>query len=532
MEGLESRTSVTVRQLRIFLLAAAVLAGMIWASGCGDGATEPPVPVPPPAPPRPTTVSVTPGTAQLAALGATVQLAAQVHDQNGQVMVGPTVTWASSATSVATVSSGGLVTAAGNGTASVTATVGSASGTAEITVTQEVRSVAVSPQTATLQAVGDTLRLSAEPRDANGHPVTSASVVWRSDDDAVAAVDSSGLVRATGEGTTTITVVAGDAAGVAEITVDAAPTPSVSIATFSAAASEGEVAVVAMSVSPAPETPLSVTYSLVADADDATSDADATDYDDPAGGAVTVAAGETTAEIHIAIVDDDQIEPPREVVVLRLDAATGGEYRLGSHVSATVTIEEGVCDRTPQVRDAIVSNLADTVSGANCESATSDLLGRIRALSLNVEGRKTIETLQPNDLGGLVGLRTLDLSNTLLADLPEGVFADLSILGYLEMSNTKVTELRSGAFLGLRRLRSLQASYNARLSKIDAEAFKGLPGAGSVDVGRQPCLAAAARRGLFRPASPADAVALQVRAEETPAGRVRGLGSAGAALPE
>ena len=59
---------------------------MVWASGCGDGATEPSPP--PPDPPRPTTVTVTPATVELAALGATVQLSAEVRDQNGRVMEG------------------------------------------------------------------------------------------------------------------------------------------------------------------------------------------------------------------------------------------------------------------------------------------------------------------------------------------------------------------------------------------------------------------------------------------------------------
>ena len=59
---------------------------------------------------------------------------AAVRDQNARVMAGATVTWTSSASSVATVDVSGLVTAAGNGTATITASVGNAQGTAEITV--------------------------------------------------------------------------------------------------------------------------------------------------------------------------------------------------------------------------------------------------------------------------------------------------------------------------------------------------------------------------------------------------------------
>lgn len=70
-----------VSHSKAFLFAVTMLVGMIWGAGCGDGATEPP----PPDPARPTTVTVTPATAELAALGATVQLTAEVRDQNGQV---------------------------------------------------------------------------------------------------------------------------------------------------------------------------------------------------------------------------------------------------------------------------------------------------------------------------------------------------------------------------------------------------------------------------------------------------------------
>ena len=126
---------------------------------------------PPPYFPEPASVTVSPATAELTALGATVQLSAEVRDQNGQVMTGATVTWASSAAAVATVSASGLVTAVADGSATITATAGSASGSATVTVAQEVSAVAVVPDTATF-VVGDTLRLAATATDGNGQVVT------------------------------------------------------------------------------------------------------------------------------------------------------------------------------------------------------------------------------------------------------------------------------------------------------------------------------------------------------------------------
>ena len=111
---------------RALIIAAAAL----WALSCGDGTTDPP-----PDPPRPTTVTVSPATAELTALDATVQLLAQVLDQYGQVMAGAAVSWSSGDASV---DASGLVTAAGNGAVTITATdPGGLMATQSISVTVE-----------------------------------------------------------------------------------------------------------------------------------------------------------------------------------------------------------------------------------------------------------------------------------------------------------------------------------------------------------------------------------------------------------
>ena len=207
---------------RIFLCVAATLSATLWAYACGDGITEPPTP--PPDAPRPTTVTVTPATTQLTALGATVQLSAEVRDQNGQVMAGAGVTWTSSNASVATVSGSGLATAAGNGTATITATAGSVSGSAAVTVAQEVSTVVVSPAEATL-VHGDTLRLTAGAVDANGHAVAGAEFEWTSSDTSVVAVDASGLATGVGLGEAEVSATSSGVSDSAALVV-AEPTPT------------------------------------------------------------------------------------------------------------------------------------------------------------------------------------------------------------------------------------------------------------------------------------------------------------------
>ena len=205
---------------RALIIAAAAL----WALSCGDGTTDPP-----PDPPRPTTVTVSPATAELTALDATVQLRAQVLDQYGQVMAGAAVSWSSGDASVASVDASGLVTAAGNGAVTTTASSGSASGTAAVTVAQRVSMVEVSPPADTV-VERDTVRFEAVATDANGHVVAAAGFTWASGDTSVAVVDASGLVTGTGAGEVEITATSSGVAGRGELVVEVPVPTAVTVA--------------------------------------------------------------------------------------------------------------------------------------------------------------------------------------------------------------------------------------------------------------------------------------------------------------
>lgn len=195
---------------------------------CGGEETTGPPPPPPPETPRATSISITPASVSLTALGDTVRLAAEVRDQNGRAIAGATVTWASGDPSVAAVNASGLVTAEDNGSTAVTATAGSASETASVMVMQVADRVAVTPPGDTLVA-GDTLRLSAEAFDAKGHGVANASFTWASSDAGVAVVDTAGLVTGEGAGEAEITATAGPASAGARLVVVAAEPTTVSV---------------------------------------------------------------------------------------------------------------------------------------------------------------------------------------------------------------------------------------------------------------------------------------------------------------
>jgi hypothetical protein len=111
---------------KVLLTTAAVL----FAAGCSDGGTEPSVP---------TSVAVSAATPSLNALGATTMVHATVSDQKGRAITAAPLTWTASGTSVSVVPLGGdsaVVTAAANGSATVTATSGTASGSTTVQVAQ------------------------------------------------------------------------------------------------------------------------------------------------------------------------------------------------------------------------------------------------------------------------------------------------------------------------------------------------------------------------------------------------------------
>ena len=189
-------------------------------------------------PPSVASVAVTPALASVP-VGASVQLAAVVKDAGGTVLSGRITTWASSAPSVAYVNSTGLVTGAAAGSATITATSEGTNGSSTVTVTSPpapVASVAVTPASASV-LVGQTVQLTATPRDANGSALGGRAVAWSSSNNAIASVSSAGLVRGVAAGSTTIMATSEGQSGSSSITVTSAPVPVASVQVTPASAS-------------------------------------------------------------------------------------------------------------------------------------------------------------------------------------------------------------------------------------------------------------------------------------------------------
>jgi uncharacterized protein YjdB len=129
-----------------------------------------------------------------------------------------TVTWSSSADSIATVDQNGNVTALRVGTATITATAGNYSATCEVTVTKKpipVSGIILSQDTISLmEGQGMTLSATVLPDSA-----TDKTVEWSSSDISVATVNRVGRVIGKGVGTATITATAGDYSATCVVTV-------------------------------------------------------------------------------------------------------------------------------------------------------------------------------------------------------------------------------------------------------------------------------------------------------------------------
>ena len=164
-------------------------------------------------------LTVTPASVTLVAIGETVQLGATIKDEKDQTITGATVSWSSNNSAVASVNATGLVAARDNGTATITATSGDKSTDVPITVTQSAASLTVTPASVTLVAIGETVQLGATVKDGKDQTITGATVSWSSNNSAVASVNATGLVTARDNGTATVTATSGDKSTDVPITV-------------------------------------------------------------------------------------------------------------------------------------------------------------------------------------------------------------------------------------------------------------------------------------------------------------------------
>ena len=301
---------------------------------------------------------------------------------------------------------------------------------------------------------------------------TELSYTATSSDETIATVSVDGAVVTVtphAAGVATIQVGARDAQGVSGFTTFVVTVGAVLNIAATTSAAEGETVRVSVTLSRALAESIDVDYRLAPDADAVSVDADEEDYVAPAG-TFTIAAGSTSGAIEVAINDDDQIEPTREAFAVHLTApARNPDFGIGLVSTSIVVINEGVCDRTTQLREAI----AQALGVSTCDAvAALDRLAR-----LDLSGRK-IERFKRDDFLDLTGLRHLDLSNNELADVPifnpSGQRPGPWRLEMLLLDSNRLTTLPRSAFNAFYFLRGLKLRNN-RLATLASDTFDANP---------------------------------------------------------
>ncbi len=189
--------------------------------------------------PRPITlVRVTPSPLALLS-GATAQLTAEALDAGGGSVTGRPVIWATTGATVATVTSTGLVTGVAAGTANVTATIDGVTGSSVVNVQPvPISSIVLAPSTATV-IVGQSLQLTATPRDSVGNALMGRVLAWSSSNPSVASVSSTGLVTALSRGTATVTASGEGASATARLTIALVPVDTITVSPATATLAAG-----------------------------------------------------------------------------------------------------------------------------------------------------------------------------------------------------------------------------------------------------------------------------------------------------
>ena len=258
----------------------------------------------------------------------------------------------------------------------------------------------------------------------------------------ITATDGDGLT-----GTYTFTATVGTVAS-----FDAAPDP----------VPEGAAVTLTIKLNRAVESTIDIDYTVVPGDDADTAGADDRDHDLNAG-TLSFAPGDTSGVIDIAINDDDEIEPVREAFTVQLQAPDNEAWGIGLVSAVTVRINEGVCDRTPEIRDAIRR-------GEPCAGVSELDMASIHSLELEALG---IVDLQSLDLLGLHALTRLELLNNPLTTLPEGLLGGLSRLTTLEIAHNRLQTLPGNLFGDVPRLLTLNLHEN-RLQTLAEGTFDGL----------------------------------------------------------
>ena len=273
-------------------------------------------------------------------------------------------------------------------------------------------------------------------------------------------------------GSVTVTLATGTGYSVgtaksASVTVNDNDDPTATVAATSAAITEGGSAVFTVTLSRPQSSNVSVNYNLAL----------AGEYGVtvPNNTTVTVNSGSTTGTVTFATTDDSDDELDGSITVA---LAAGAGYGVGVPNSATVTVNDNdepatanqittaVCNRSPAIRDALVSATGNTA----CGNVTEPQLARIDTLEI-----RGVATVASGDFDDLPNLRWMYLEGTgNTTSLPDDIFDGNTKLLLLFLNKHGLTSVQSDLFEELTGLQRLVLHDN-NLGTLPADLFNDLP---------------------------------------------------------
>lgn len=297
--------------------------------------------------------------------------------------------------------------------------------------------VRISPESATLAALGETVAFTATILKRSGMPLEGRTVSWSSSDPGVAAVTPSGLVTAVSNGTATVIATYQALTGRASVTVAQEPAALVVVGGGGQEGLAGRelpepVEVLVEDAGGAPVPGVTVTFGVAG------------------GGSASPASA-----------DSDADGVARTVWTLgdrrglqRLTASAGGSIAVEIEATAVPELPVvPVCDRSPAVRDALVR----LAGRAGCDAVSASDLTGIDTLGLAGAG---VESVRAGDFSGLDSLIRLDLSGNRIARLPATAFGGLADLRSLDLRANRLESLPGGVLAGLANLTALRLADN------------------------------------------------------------------------
>ncbi len=398
-------------RLRCFLLLP--LAMLVMLSACIKSPSEPAVQ-------EPSSITLSSSRIVLTSISQRVLLTATVLDQDSRVISDATIFFRSGNVKIATVSDNGLVTAVSMGTTQINVSSGYATASATVTVMQEAGRIEITPSSATLESVGETVQLKAEVYDTGSTIIPGAVVVWSSSHPTVATVDANGIVTAVSSGTTQITATSGGESTYRPVYV-VLPQPAARIE---------------LNISQATLTSIGQSLKL-----------DALVYDIDGMAIPDAPVSWTSSHPAVATVDSTGLVSAVSNGTTLITATSGG---VSTFATIHVVIEGTVAPPEPSIDRDVFFAFYHATGGPNWTNNTNwlseapldewygvatDSDGRVRTLSL---GDNNLIGSLPPALGQLVNLEILDLNTNQLAGIIPADLGDLVNLTWLQLRDNQL----------------------------------------------------------------------------------------------